>query len=90
MGMVQFINSQTEIAAVSLWMDTPTKENETFAIYFQAFEENIHDVYPGTVIVIENQAGKRYRGGNFLVGKAKEHSARCNVIYERELNLGRA
>lgn len=61
---------------------------EEFAIYFQAFEEKIHNVYPNATIVIENRAGKRYRGGNFLVGKAKEISALCNVIREKKLNLG--
>lgn len=59
-----------------------------FASYYQVFEEKIHRIYPDTVIVIENRAGKRYRGGQFLVSKAKEIAALCEVIHEMELNLG--
>ena len=61
---------------------------EDFTSYYQVFEEKIHRIYPDTVIVIENRAGKRYRGGQFLVSKAKEIAALCEIIREKRLNLG--
>ena len=59
-----------------------------FAERFRVFEARIHAVYPDVIIVIENRAGKRYRGGNFLARKAKEIVALCEVIREEHLDLG--
>jgi hypothetical protein len=61
---------------------------QEFAERFRAFEKQIHTVYPDVILVIENRAGKRYRGGNFLVRKAKEIAALCEVIREEHLDLG--
>lgn len=61
---------------------------EDFASCYQLFEEKIHTAYPDTLIVIENRAGKRYRGGQFLVSKSKEIAALCEIIREKKLNLG--
>ena len=52
------------------------------------FEKKIHAVYPDTLIVIENRAGAVYRGGKFLIGKAKEIASLCEQIKHRSLNLG--
>lgn len=61
---------------------------DEFAERFRTFEARIHAVYPDVIIVIENRAGKRYRGGNFIIRKAKEIAALCELIYEEHLNLG--
>lgn len=61
---------------------------DEFAERFRTFEERIHAVYPDIIIVIENRAGKRYRGGNFIIRKAKEIAALCELIREEHLNLG--
>lgn len=59
-----------------------------FADYFRIFEKKIYDAYPEVIIVIENRAGSLYHGGRFLVGKAKEIVALCNLIKSEELQLG--
>lgn len=61
---------------------------QEFAERYRTFEEEIHAVYPDVTIVIENRAGKRYHGGDFLVRKAKEIAALCVLIREEHLNLG--
>lgn len=52
------------------------------------FEKKIHAVYPNALIVIENRAGAVYRGGEFLIGKAKEIANLCDQIKKCNLNLG--
>ena len=52
------------------------------------FETKIHAAYPDALIVIENRAGAVYRGGKFLIGKAKEIAALCEQIQSRKINLG--
>ena len=52
------------------------------------FEKKLHAIYPNTQIFIENRAGAVYRGGKFLVGKAKEIAALCETIEAHKLNLG--
>lgn len=52
------------------------------------FEKKVHAAYPHTLIVIENRAGAVYRGGKFLIGKAKEIANLCEQIKNRGINLG--
>lgn len=59
-----------------------------FAARFEVFEKKVHAIYPNTQILIENRAGTVYRGGKFLVGKAKEIVALCEAIEAHNLNLG--
>ena len=59
-----------------------------FADRFRIFERKIHETYPDVIIVIENRAGSVYHGGRFLVGKAKEIVALCDLIKSEALNLG--
>ena len=59
-----------------------------FADRFRIFEHKIHKAYPDVIIVIENRAGSVYHGGRFLVGKAKEIVALCDLIKSEALNLG--
>lgn len=59
-----------------------------FAERYRVFEEKIHREYPDTIIVIENRAGSVYHGGRFLVGKAKEIVALCELIKVENLKLG--
>ena len=59
-----------------------------FADRFRIFEHKIHEAYPDVIIVIENRAGSVYHGGRFLVGKAKEIVALCDLIKPEALNLG--
>ena len=59
-----------------------------FALRFRAFEKRIHDTYPDVIIVLENRAGAVYRGGKFLVSKAKDIVALCKMIEEQNLQLG--
>lgn len=58
-----------------------------FADRFRIFEHKIHESYPDVIIVIENRAGSVYHGGRFLVGKAKEIVALCDMIKFEALNL---
>ena len=59
-----------------------------FVDRFRIFENKIHEAYPDVIIVIENRAGSVYHGGRFLVGKAKEIVALCDLIKSEALNLG--
>lgn len=59
-----------------------------FSERYRIFEKKIHQVYPDVLIVIENRAGSVYRGGRFLVGKAKEIVALCELIKTDNLKLG--
>lgn len=59
-----------------------------FADRFRIFERKIHDACPDVIVVIENRAGSVYHGGRFLVGKAKEIVALCDLIKSEKLNLG--
>jgi hypothetical protein len=61
---------------------------EEFAERYLVFEHRIHAAYPDNTIVIENRSGAVYRGGKFLVGKAKEIAALCEIIRQRSLKLG--
>ena len=61
---------------------------EEFAERYLIFEQKIHAAYPDTAIVIENRSGAVYHGGKFLVGKAKEIAALCEIIRQRSLKLG--
>ena len=59
-----------------------------FVERYRVFEERIHQAYPNVMIVIENRAGSVYHGGRFLVGKAKEIVALCELIKADDLKLG--
>lgn len=59
-----------------------------FAERYRVFEEQLHKAYPETEIVIENRSGTVYRGGKFLIGKAKELAALCEIIETQKLRLG--
>jgi hypothetical protein len=61
---------------------------EEFGERFCIFEKRIHAIYPETTIVIENRAGSVYHGGRFLISKAKEIAALCELIRENQINLG--
>ena len=61
---------------------------EEFSERYLIFEQRIHAAYPDTTIVIENRSGASYHGGKFLVGKAKEIAALCEIIRQRGLKLG--
>lgn len=61
---------------------------DEFSERYRVFEELIHSVYPEAIIVIENRAGTVYRGGRFLVGKATEIAALCEIINQNTLKLG--
>lgn len=55
---------------------------------YLTFEKEIHKIYPNTIIVIENRSGAIYRGGKFIIGKAKEIVELCEKIKTRNINLG--
>lgn len=55
---------------------------------YNVFEKKIHQSYPNAIIVLENRSGAVYRGGKFLVGKAKEIANLCEVIKRKNVNLG--
>lgn len=59
-----------------------------FATRYRVFEEKIHSVFPDVTIVIENRAGAVYHGGKFLVSKAKDIVAFCELIQKEHLSLG--
>lgn len=59
-----------------------------FATRYRVFEEKIHSVFPNVTIVIENRAGAVYHGGKFLVSKAKDIVALCELIQNESLALG--
>lgn len=61
---------------------------EEFATRYRAFEEKIHAHFPGVTIVIENRAGAVYHGGKFLISKARDIVALCQLIEAENLNLG--
>ena len=61
---------------------------EEFVERYRVFEERIHAVYPSTLIVLENRSGAVYRGGKFLIGRAKEITTLCETIRKQDLRLG--
>ena len=61
---------------------------EEFSSRYLIFEQKIHTTYPAATIVIENRSGAVYHGGKFLIGKAKEIAALCEIIRHRDLKLG--
>lgn len=61
---------------------------DLFLERYKIFEKRIHNVYPTTVIVVENRSGAIYKGGRFIVGKAKEIAELCQKIKENSINLG--
>lgn len=61
---------------------------DLFLERFKVFEKKIHEIYPETIIVIENRAGAIYRGGRFVVSKAKEIAELCKKIKDNKVNLG--
>lgn len=60
---------------------------DEFIKRYKVFESKIKGQFPDTNIVIENRAGAVYRGGKFLIGKAKEIVALCEQIKENNLSL---
>lgn len=58
-----------------------------FVERYNIFESKIKKQFPHTNIVIENRAGAVYRGGKFLIGKAKEIVDLCEQIKEHNLSL---
>lgn len=61
---------------------------DEFIDSYNAFEKKIHDALPETIIVLENRSGAVYRGGKFLIGKAKEIANLCEKIKQQDINLG--
>lgn len=61
---------------------------DLFLERFKVFEKKIHEAYPETIIVVENRAGAIYRGGRFVVSKAKEIAELCKKIKDNKVNLG--
>ena len=61
---------------------------DQFIDRYRVFERYIHRAYPDTDIVIENRAGTVYRGGKFIISKAKEISQLCEVIKKDYVPLG--
>lgn len=61
---------------------------DLFLERYQVFEKRIREVYPETIIVVENRAGSIYKGGRFIVGKAKEIAELCRKIKENDIKLG--
>ena len=61
---------------------------EEFSERYRIFEHKIHEIYPNTTIVIKNRSGAVYHGGKFLVVKAKEIAALCEIIRQCGLELG--
>ena len=61
---------------------------DLFLDRYLIFEKEIHKTYPNTVIVIENRSGAIYRGGKFIIGKAKDIVELCEKIKARNINLG--
>lgn len=61
---------------------------DLFLERYKIFEERIHKVFPETIIVIENRSGAIYRGGRFIVGKAKEIAELCQKIKDNNIKLG--
>lgn len=59
-----------------------------FVKCYKVFESNIKQVYPDTLILIENRSGALYRGGRFVVGKADEIVSLCEAIESYNLQLG--
>lgn len=60
---------------------------DEFIKRYKDFESKIKVQFPDTNIVIENRAGAVYRGGKFLIGKAKEIVTLCEQIKKQNLNL---
>ena len=61
---------------------------DLFLDRYLTFEKEIHKIYPNAIIVIENRSGAIYRGGKFIIGKAKEIVELCEKIKTRNINLG--
>jgi hypothetical protein len=61
---------------------------DMFLKRYVIFEKRIREVYPETIIVVENRSGAIYKGGRFVVGKAKEIVELCRKIKENNINLG--
>ena len=60
---------------------------DEFIKRYKIFESKIKEQHPDANIVIENRAGAVYRGGKFLIGKAKEIVTLCEQIKEYNLSL---
>lgn len=60
---------------------------DEFVERYKVYEDKVKQHFPETNIVIENRAGAVYRGGKFLVGKAKEIVALCEQIKLHNLSL---
>lgn len=61
---------------------------DSFLDRYLVFENEIHKTYPNTIIVIENRSGAIYRGGKFIIEKAKEIVELCEKIKTQNINLG--
>lgn len=61
---------------------------DLFLDRYQIFEKCIHNVYQDASIVIENRSGSIYKGGRFVIGKAKEIAELCRKINDNNINLG--
>ena len=61
---------------------------DSFLNRYTIFEKRIHSVYPNSVIVIENRSGAVYKGGKFVIGKAKEIVELCQKIKDKDISLG--
>ena len=61
---------------------------DSFLNRYTIFEKRIHSVYLNSIIVIENRSGAVYKGGKFVIGKAKEIVELCQKIKDKDINLG--
>lgn len=61
---------------------------DLFLERYKVFEKRIHEAYPETIIVIENRSGAIYKGGRFVLGKAKDIAELCQKINDNNINLG--
>ena len=61
---------------------------DLFLDRYRKFETRIHEAYPETIIVVENRSGSIYKGGRFIIGKAKEIAELCHKITDSGTKLG--
>lgn len=61
---------------------------DSFVNRYLIFEKIIHDSCPKSIIVIENRAGSRYRGGKFILSTANDIAQFITLLKEHCVNLG--
>ena len=76
-----------EVIEIHPPFDDYCRSIDHFLDVYETFEKSVLDVYPSTLICIENRAGTRYRGGKFLISKVDSLSQLCAGILRRELEI---